>query len=297
MARTMLNAPPAPRIPRVIPRRLPQKKRMTIALGIISTGGLVLAADTEESIAGWMKTSQTKLDLAVSAGGIVVVSGAGTAGYIDSAAQRVHSAFQKMDPADNDYERLIERTLRRFHREHVIPFGACQPNERPELFLLIGVHRKGRNALFTTEKSAVRSCRDKDNYVAIGAGGFYARSLLGQYYAWELDLQTAEILAAYVLFRVKNSIGGCGGHTEMCRMHAEGVEFVNPRYIDALEQRFRDLERLERSSFYYVVGGHAYHSTWVSEQADVLREKFDDLQKVRDEWWLPPQGPLDASIR
>jgi hypothetical protein len=41
--------PPVPRIPRPVPRRLPHVKRRTIALGILASDGVVIAADTEEA--------------------------------------------------------------------------------------------------------------------------------------------------------------------------------------------------------------------------------------------------------
>src|SRR5437660_1618792 len=82
------------------PRRLPERKRMTIALGVICGDGLVISADTEETD-GWLKTNQSKITVSQNihlvtyekGGGrakvpetaaTCAVAGAGNAGYIDA---------------------------------------------------------------------------------------------------------------------------------------------------------------------------------------------------------------------
>src|SRR5262245_23071991 len=57
----MLARPPVPRIPRPAPRRFPPRKPMTIAVGILSDTGIVVASDTEESIPGLMKRDEGKI--------------------------------------------------------------------------------------------------------------------------------------------------------------------------------------------------------------------------------------------
>ena len=61
MARLMLK--PKPRGKIKPPLRLPNRKRMTIALGVLCGDGLIIAADTEESD-GFLKTSQPKISVA-----------------------------------------------------------------------------------------------------------------------------------------------------------------------------------------------------------------------------------------
>ena len=110
---------------------------MTIAIGLISTGGLVFAADTQDGIPGWMKTRQTKLDLDCwGDGGHCLVAGAGTSGYIDSAAQRLHQAFKAAQPKPDEYRYVIEGTLESFYRDHVTPFS--HDPAPPSLDLLTG---------------------------------------------------------------------------------------------------------------------------------------------------------------
>src|SRR5207247_11290193 len=85
-------------------RRLPGRKRMTIAIGLLATDGVVIAADTQESAGypGDMKSSGTKILWALRSNasnppvtGAFAVSGAGTVGYLDAVNQKLenHSVY------------------------------------------------------------------------------------------------------------------------------------------------------------------------------------------------------------
>src|SRR5438046_2919326 len=76
-------------------RRLPERKRMTIAVGLDALGGIVMAADTLEL--GYLKTSSSKFHIAArSDHGAIAISGAGTAGYLDAIAQEIQKVFHGM---------------------------------------------------------------------------------------------------------------------------------------------------------------------------------------------------------
>jgi len=50
---------PAPRPFRPKPRQLPQRKRMTIAVGVLARTGVVIAADSQETVQGCPARSST----------------------------------------------------------------------------------------------------------------------------------------------------------------------------------------------------------------------------------------------
>ena len=72
--------PPRPLLPK--PRRLLQGKHMTIALGILATDGIVLAADTEMSWGNARKTEGAKIAVVEQAG--IAIAGAGDVGLMDA---------------------------------------------------------------------------------------------------------------------------------------------------------------------------------------------------------------------
>src|SRR5437763_7400088 len=85
--------------PKPAPRRLPERKRMTIALGLLAKNGLVLAADTQETYGNGWKVSQAKIIPGLSANASkhgrnhIAVAGAGSGDYIDSLARKFINAF------------------------------------------------------------------------------------------------------------------------------------------------------------------------------------------------------------
>src|SRR5437667_12469328 len=88
--------------PRPQVRRLPGRKRMTIAIGLLATDGVVIAADTQESAGypGDMKSSGTKILGALRSDasnppvtGAFAVSGAGTVGNLDAVNQKLAESF------------------------------------------------------------------------------------------------------------------------------------------------------------------------------------------------------------
>jgi len=67
--------------------------------------------------------------------------------------------------------------------------------------------------LFVTEGSTITQAVP---WAAIGAGQFIAHQLLSRLHPYErLDRWTATILAAFVLYLVKDSVAGCGRFTHI----------------------------------------------------------------------------------
>src|SRR5437899_3200980 len=88
--------PPKPR------RRLLERKRMTIALGILASDGIVVAADRLESYGGQFKLDQSKIlpvstvypdDVNPELIGACLISGAGDAGHIDALTEQLAKDF------------------------------------------------------------------------------------------------------------------------------------------------------------------------------------------------------------
>src|SRR5262245_43720160 len=108
--------PPRPLIPPK-PRRLPERKRMTIALGILASDGLVIAAATQETYSGVFKINQGKM-LGTRLGplddplGYVTVTGAGTAGHLDAINQDIcDTVGQIKHPTFLSVLRAIKQTV------------------------------------------------------------------------------------------------------------------------------------------------------------------------------------------
>src|ERR1051326_7385632 len=82
------------------PRWLPVRKRMTIALGILASDGIVVASDTQETYSDLRKVRQTKILAVVNepnAG--LLVTGAGSGPQIDALSQILCDRFSRETPS------------------------------------------------------------------------------------------------------------------------------------------------------------------------------------------------------
>jgi 20S proteasome alpha/beta subunit len=213
---------------------------MTICLGILTSDGVVIAADTEESY-GVMKVHQPKIMTFDNAAGACAIAGAGDADYIDALSIQLGEVFVRQ-PRASDQAVLsnVRKQLWTFYRDHVIPFASYPEGDRPSMTLLMGLRRRGVPALFVTGRSTLRPCK---RFQAIGAGESLAKTLFLRLAGGRLDVRAAQILAVYILFAVKDSIDGCGKHSQVFTLHAESA----PSALTQLTvQEINDLENLFR---------------------------------------------------
>jgi 20S proteasome alpha/beta subunit len=232
---------------------------MTIAFGILATDGIVLAADTEEisGYAGGLKTDSQKILTGMCAGKKqtgVAISGAGTANYIDSISPKmlstVTNATQNPDVSYDTLQDAIESQLADFYSKHVIPFANFPDHERPDFCLLIGVEHGSHSGIWSTDRTTVYRCMP---FGAVGVGSTYAKILLARLVK-KVDLMKASIVAAYVAFKVKQTIEGCGRDTDIVLVRRGGTtSYIHSQDILKMEQFFQEYELIERKVFHYAL--------------------------------------------
>ena len=210
---------------------------MAIALGIIgSASGVVLAADTEMSWRpglGTVKTADTRsYDPSRDKTHAVCLCGAGNGDYFQAiSVELVGDILGQNDWTYESVASLIEARLLDFYPKHVIPFQRCQ--DHPNIELLIGLNSSGKCGLWGTSSTAVRPCF---GYEAIGVGRAYAQALLSRLHHPSMDVKSSIALAAYVVFCVKEFIGGCGKNTQVVALREGRSYRVPPAAIKRLEE-------------------------------------------------------------
>src|SRR5690349_12394434 len=106
-------SPPKPRPHPKPKQRLSKRNKVTIALGILSAGGMVVAADRQET-AGITKSNQGKVSAAWKLGrGCIVLSGAGDGPHIDALMQEFRDWFTSSETALKHAD--IDAEIRRRH--------------------------------------------------------------------------------------------------------------------------------------------------------------------------------------
>jgi hypothetical protein len=227
---------------------------MTIALGILANDGVVIAADTQETTE-FSKTESYKIYSRVveDEERAISISGAGDAGYLDVLMQDIAKAFiDTRDPAD--VEQKLRAACHAFHSAHIIPMKVPE-HLRPRV--VAGLHwKKEATPSFLMTNAGSAMSRQK-RPVAVGFGQPHASILLGRAlpeHPKDTPVQLAALVAAYTIFRVKNSTEGCGLGTHVTVLtDGHGKHFARST-IKALEEHFETYEALENSLFGYVIG-------------------------------------------
>ena len=260
---------------------------MTIALGVMASDGIVVAADTQATYPPDWKMSRGKLwpgfrlgadDLHCSC----LVTGAGTGLTIGSLAQRLHARF-KADRSlyPDTLQPSFTEVLEDYYARHVIPFAAFPEPERAGADLLIAAtHPRRVDTLLVSSGSEFVA---QSFYAAIGIGGAFAQTLLDRFYHLPA-LNTW--LVAYVMFQVKESVDGCGKKTDICCVR-NGTFAVIPRpRTEALEAVMREhVFPLEPLVFRHLVGASPPgfgphmkdHEPKVAEAKDAITKLLNDL--------------------
>jgi ATP-dependent protease HslVU (ClpYQ) peptidase subunit len=198
---------------------------MTIALAVRASNGIVVAADTEISTGGtWMKGAQGKMACFFAhdekwAGQVdsCIVAGAGDAAHLQSMIEILGNEFLGADPllplntmtkgCGQTMQSAFGDCIKRFYEDHVFPFAGTR---EPAVEMLVACQRKTMVSIFRSERTIVNY---ESPFSAVGAGSMYAQWLLGKLWAGGMSVDQAEVLAAYVVYLVKDIIETCGKHT------------------------------------------------------------------------------------
>lgn len=192
-------------------KRLPERKAVTIIAGFKSWEGIVICADTQETIE-YSKHSIPKLvfeprerehgstdDLAAA------FCGSSNQGpFVDKLISNAWESAQlatSLDEACRDIEASIKGTYQEFGK--IFQRGYC-----PSAELIYGVKMHGSSKLFSAYGPIVS---DKTTYHSSGAGVHMANFLASRMYTEHLTLRQCVILAAYILYQSKEHVEGCGG--------------------------------------------------------------------------------------
>lgn len=227
---------------------------MTIALGILAADGVVIAADTQENV-GAMKVSGRKIFTRRDPhrGRAFSATGAGNSGYLDAISQRLAKEFERArSPLKT--EELMGSRLLSFYRDHIFPLNAIPARERPGTELIVGLTWKGhRHRLFASEDSTLHEAKD---HAAVGAGADFAMMMLDRVVSrkHDLPLELAGVLAAYVVFNVKEYMPDCGKGTHVTMLREGEGHYFSEAAIATMEYNFKLYHQLDGIAVNYMLG-------------------------------------------
>jgi 20S proteasome alpha/beta subunit len=256
---------------------------MTIALGLIAREGIVIAADRQQT-EGEHKKAQRKIESLWSLPvGALLVSGAGNGPYIDTMTERLRHCFGTTE--SKEYPAAMTNEFRgihsAFYSEAVLPFSQYQSYERPDYELLFGCSTDKTHLLWYSDKLALNQVQA--GYRAVGVGASAAESLLNKFYVTNLPLKVAIVLAAYVIYEVKNSVEGCGFETDvMFTQTNQPPSRISPSPLKEMEDAFVKFRLAERDDLYQCIGGGIVPRNRDARAWNKLRR---DLKKTFDSFY------------
>jgi hypothetical protein len=253
---------------------------MTIALGILGgkSDNMVLAADTEITaepykgegfkIPFWFEGENGQVT------GGLALTGAGDSAYLEVIASELSRAFSVNRHASMDQlENLFRHHLQTFYKNHIIPFLKLPSHERPEIWLIIAAQRDGQSRMWKTERNTIIRVH---NFAVAGLGRLQAESLLGTFYLPEVLLEIDEIIAAYVVFQVKTTVGYTGQDTDLIAFGGQGPRMGFDREaVRAFEEVFRSFSTVQGRLLHSVFGNIDCSQESVINRIAEMREAFD----------------------
>jgi 20S proteasome alpha/beta subunit len=216
------------------PKRLSERKRMTIAAGFVCDSGIVMCSDSQESY-GDLKWPAQKLVTDNLYGFCpIIVTGAGFAAPIESATQQIISKLQ------GGYDRkvaleLIKEILRDIHQNDLPFFPSDTQSERQfELLIALKTSDMGPR-LYKTTGSLIYEVRD---YVVIGSGSvvnYSAHSLHSRF----MPMSQGVMLAAHLIRLAKSQLTSVGGSSRIATLDHNGhIEYASPWELPNTEDMF-----------------------------------------------------------
>jgi hypothetical protein len=226
---------------------------MTIALGVLTHGHIIFAADSKETWGYGPISDMEKIDIYSHLstqpdgrmdGRAAMVTGAGNSGYLRYLSQEIIEKFKSSELSIDDFDSYLRRKIRGFNRVHVIPY----PDRQADIELIVAAQSAGESRMWVTHMGTVRNI---ERYATVGSGSLWAQDALRYFHPLLVNQQSAVVIAAYAAFMAKNHDDACGLNTRIISISRENglLQFASSAAIATAEQSFqtyKQTEQLER---------------------------------------------------
>jgi 20S proteasome alpha/beta subunit len=236
------------RVPKV-KKGLTWRSTVTIAAGYVGMNGIVLCADTQETIPDYIKGNTDKIRYFFDRGLHVAVTGAGDSELIETIGERIEKAlFRDYSPNTfrftDEVRDIIQQEMSSSFRQYIIPYASFPDRPSCELLILVSVDNDVNNyeCLFKARDTTVREIQYEG--ACVGAGIIIAQSLFERLCTSFMELDELVLAICYVMFQAKKSVIGCGGKTDLIFSASKQHIFGGVSSIDIglLERQFDSCE-------------------------------------------------------
>ena len=270
-----------PITPLPLRRKVSYPKAMTIALGMLTTDGIIVAADTQVGIENYLKNSRGKI-AGCSATTIhgdfnFSITGAGSAADLSALQIRLVEWFHEEISKNGDgksIETALQSKIKEFHTEHVLPFEGM--SSCPDFWLILALCFGERKFLWYTEKNLLVPALQT---ATVGAGSLYAQILINKLYQ-EVDSETGALLAAYIIHQVKAHIDSCGHDTDIFIIRSSTTRFTDRMKLRRLGDVFDGYSEVESKAFHQVIGSVVsdhLDGASILKELDLTKKRIQDI--------------------
>lgn len=208
--------------------------------------GVVLCADTQETVPGYTKTTTEKIAIWEEKNFTIAVTGAGDSEIVEALSQLIiEEGRGEYTPGNSLYgmraKHLISDACVEFFNRHLLPYP--KP-ERPFVEHLVAIQSHHNRYLLKVSGNIVLDLDPSISTGAacIGSGALLASSLIERFYDRFSELDDLVIVSCYVIFQAKRWVDGCGGNTDLLVL-TDRLRFgLSSEDIEHLEELFQEYD-------------------------------------------------------
>jgi len=262
---------------------------MTIVAGFSGMAGLVLCADTQETVSGYAKKEVEKIRTWYARTdyeyNLAIGAAADNGPYADLLTQELGSVLGEIHSYDlSAFDNAISECLRDFYSKHIWP---RQQEHVPQIETLIAFQPNygGHTELFHTTETANVFVQEKP--CCIGIGSYLANFILETVAFLGGTKNHLLAAAAYMLQEVRDNVDGCGKNATIWFFDTEGncERFISDR-LKFLEEQATQIRYGMNRAFAYMTAVDADETENRKELLTVLggirEQNIEALAKERE---------------
>ena len=270
---------PKPRIwPKPKPKRLPTRKAVTICAGFKSTFGVVLCADSQETV-GALKIDVPKLIIKPQVGRRtdklrMAFAGAGHGPFIDKLVEKMWQAAERgPDMSMTEIVSRIEAENLEWHRKLWAVYGQVK---RPDAEILIAIYADDSVSLHRLTGPIINEI-ESYGFVGIGEelGTFMAEQVRADFDSVEDDV----MVAIYILHNAKKYVDSCGGDTQIAAVLVDGsIHKMNNADVEAMSEGLSQIGK-EIQYLFSIAGNLANKREEINKSARMTAHFVHQIRK------------------
>lgn len=207
-----------------------KRRRMTIGIGLISSQGFVLGADT--LIEGETRTYARKLfgvKLVKAPDVSFAIAGAGLEDHVLGLPNLLNRGTKNLKSLGG-LTRRIEEIVSEFYEQKVWQMPRLDLADYPEF--IIAVREPGLGRMYKIGGAGVLApVEPEKKFACIGSGQGIAEYIASTLFRPEHGLRVAEVLASYIIKQAKIHGVGVGGETHIARVPIKAAPSLEPVYL------------------------------------------------------------------